>query len=233
MISVPNIGAHRWRTPTRWPSSQTNKQTTIAVTMEVHCEGAADAVREQMPKRIMAHRRHVSRRRGRRAQSPLCRCGFDDHRDRRDFLRHDRRVHTRLVAIHAALAAIHARRRHPGGARNFHRHVRVLPLHPAGGLRADRNLYPVHLRNVRLRDGELVEIAVRALSPGINDPTTAVLCVDRLGAALAKIAARPIPSSDRYGCDGRLRIVAKHYGFRGLVGAAFNPVRQYGARAFL
>ena len=76
--------------------------------------------------------------------------------------------------------------------------------------------------------GELVEIAVRALSPGINDPATAVLCVDRLGAALARVAARPIPSSHRYGPDGRLRIVAKHYGFRGLVEAAFNPIRQYG-----
>jgi uncharacterized membrane protein len=75
---------------------------------------------------------------------------------------------------------------------------------------------------------ELVEIAVRALSPGINDPTTAVLCVDRLGAALARIAARPMPSAERYGTDGRLRIVTKHYGFRGLVEAAFNPIRQHG-----
>ena len=76
--------------------------------------------------------------------------------------------------------------------------------------------------------GELVEIAVRALSPGINDPATAVLCVDRLGAAMARVAARPIPSTHRYGADGRLRIVAKHYGFRGLIEAAFNPIRQYG-----
>jgi uncharacterized membrane protein len=75
---------------------------------------------------------------------------------------------------------------------------------------------------------ELVEIAVRALSPGINDPTTAMLCVDRLGAALARIAARPMPSAERYGSDGRLRIVAKRYGFRGLVEAALNPIRQYG-----
>ena len=79
--------------------------------------------------------------------------------------------------------------------------------------------------------GELVEIAVRALSPGINDPATAVLCVDRLSAALARVAARPIPSRHRYGPDGRLRIVAKHYGFRGLVEAAFNPIRQYGRKS--
>ena len=78
---------------------------------------------------------------------------------------------------------------------------------------------------------ELVEIAVRALSPGINDPATAVLCVDRLGAALAGVAARPIPSMHRCSDDGRLRIIAKHYGFSGLVEAAFNPIRQYGRQS--
>jgi uncharacterized membrane protein len=75
---------------------------------------------------------------------------------------------------------------------------------------------------------ELVEIAVRALSPGINDPTTAALCVDRLGAALAKVAAGEMPSRARFDQTGRLRIVVKRYGFRGLVEAAFNPIRQYG-----
>ncbi|HEX8309970.1 MAG TPA: DUF2254 domain-containing protein [Chthoniobacteraceae bacterium] len=75
---------------------------------------------------------------------------------------------------------------------------------------------------------ELVEIAVRALSLAINDPGTAVLCIDRLGAALAHVAERPAPSSHRYGAEGCLRIVAKHYGFRGLFDAAFNQIRQHG-----
>lgn len=78
---------------------------------------------------------------------------------------------------------------------------------------------------------ELVEIATRALSPAINDPTTAVLCVDRLAAALASVAERGVPSSYRYGAEGRLRIIAKHYGFCGLVEAAFNPIRQYGRQS--
>lgn len=75
---------------------------------------------------------------------------------------------------------------------------------------------------------ELVEIAVRALSPGINDPATAVLCIDRLSASLMSVAARPIPSSHRCGKNGQLRLVAKHYGFAGLVDAAFDQIRQYG-----
>jgi uncharacterized membrane protein len=35
---------------------------------------------------------------------------------------------------------------------------------------------------------QMVEIAVRALSPGINDPFTAIACVDRLGSALCRLA---------------------------------------------
>jgi len=36
----------------------------------------------------------------------------------------------------------------------------------------------------------MVEIAVRALSPGINDPFTAIRCVDQLAAALCRLAER-------------------------------------------
>lgn len=74
---------------------------------------------------------------------------------------------------------------------------------------------------------ELVEMAVRALSPGVNDPATAVQCVDRLGAALAEVASRPLPSAARYR-DGQLRVVVKHLRFKELSDAAFTPIRQYG-----
>ncbi len=56
---------------------------------------------------------------------------------------------------------------------------------------------------------ELVEIAVRALSPAINDPATAVLCVDRLGAALIKVAALPITSSRRYSTAGNAGMIER------------------------
>jgi uncharacterized membrane protein len=39
----------------------------------------------------------------------------------------------------------------------------------------------------------IVEIAQRALSPGINDPTTALYCIDRLGEALGRVAGRDAP----------------------------------------
>nr|MBA3387048.1 DUF2254 domain-containing protein [Chthoniobacterales bacterium] len=46
--------------------------------------------------------------------------------------------------------------------------------------------------------GQLVEVAVRALSPGINDPFTAMTCIDWLGDALIRLAGREIPSAWRY-----------------------------------
>lgn len=73
---------------------------------------------------------------------------------------------------------------------------------------------------------QLVEIAVRALSPGINDPFTAVACVDRLGSALCHLARRDMPSPFRFDRDGRLRLVAPGSTFAGIVDMAFNQIRQ-------
>jgi uncharacterized membrane protein len=75
---------------------------------------------------------------------------------------------------------------------------------------------------------QLVEIAIRALSPGINDPFTAITCVDRLGAALCRLAQRPIPSPYRYDEEQQLRIIARPVTFTGVIDAAVNQIRQYG-----
>ena len=41
---------------------------------------------------------------------------------------------------------------------------------------------------------QLVEVAIRALSPGVNDPYTAMIVLDRLGAALCELAALEFPA---------------------------------------
>ena len=75
---------------------------------------------------------------------------------------------------------------------------------------------------------QLVEVAVRALSPGINDPFTAVHCVDWLGEALGRIARQPAPSPYRRDNDGRVRLILDLSTFAGVTDAAFDQVRQYG-----
>jgi uncharacterized membrane protein len=75
---------------------------------------------------------------------------------------------------------------------------------------------------------QLVEIAVRALSPGINDPFTACNCVDWLGDALCRIADEELEPACRYDEQHVLRILVEAVTFAGAVGAAFNQIRQYG-----
>jgi len=75
---------------------------------------------------------------------------------------------------------------------------------------------------------QLVEIAIRALSPSVNDPFTAVTCVDRLGSALCRVAQREMPSPYRYDTQGRLRVIAPGVTFSDITGTAFDQIRQYG-----
>jgi uncharacterized membrane protein len=72
---------------------------------------------------------------------------------------------------------------------------------------------------------QLVEIALRALSPGINDPFTAIAVLDRLGAALCEIAPRALPRSTLER-DGRVVLHRQVTDYAGLCDAMFHMIRQ-------
>lgn len=75
---------------------------------------------------------------------------------------------------------------------------------------------------------QLVDIALKALSPGINDTTTAVMAVDYLAAILVRLASRRFPASHRLD-EGKLRVIARGPSFAGLLSEAFDQIRQNGA----
>jgi uncharacterized membrane protein len=75
----------------------------------------------------------------------------------------------------------------------------------------------------------LVEVAVRALSPGINDPFTAVAVIDRLRGGLARLCQREFPSSVVFGTSGEPKLWRNETSFRGAVDTAFRQIRQAGA----
>ena len=75
---------------------------------------------------------------------------------------------------------------------------------------------------------QLVEIAVRALSPGINDPFTAVNCIDWLSVGLSAAARGGMPAVVRCDEGGRPRLAARLSTFAGLADVAFEQIRQYG-----
>jgi uncharacterized membrane protein len=81
-------------------------------------------------------------------------------------------------------------------------------------------------QDVEFAVNQLVEIALRALSPGTNDPFTAITCVDRLGDALRRLAERKIPSPYRYDDAGTLRVITEAIDFAGVVEAALDQIRQ-------
>ena len=77
--------------------------------------------------------------------------------------------------------------------------------------------------------GQLTEMAVRALSPGVNDPGTAIACVHRLAGVIGRLSERALPSAVRCDEDGTPRVVADPITFDQLVGACIDPIRRYGA----
>ena len=74
---------------------------------------------------------------------------------------------------------------------------------------------------------QMVEIAVRALSPGVNDPYTAIACVDNLTAIMCYLARAKFPSKYRFDEEGNLRVIADTLDFEGVLDAAFNQIRQF------
>lgn len=78
---------------------------------------------------------------------------------------------------------------------------------------------------------QLTEMAVRALSPGTNDPYTAVNALDDLSSALSSLAARVPPACARLDEDGRLRLHAPRLDVEQLVVPVLDSMRWYAASA--
>lgn len=76
---------------------------------------------------------------------------------------------------------------------------------------------------------QLVEVGVRALSPGQNDPYTVIAAVDRIALSLKLMMDRAPARTTWRDDDGRARLLLPVSTFEGLLDAAFDQIRQYGA----
>jgi uncharacterized membrane protein len=122
---------------------------------------------------------------------------------------------------HLLIAGIAAGRVWPAGAvsEKFTKKVE-------GGLIVGSERTPVQDLEFSIR--QMVEIGVRALSPGVNDPYTALVTIDRLSLSLARIMERGAPHEQWCDDDGHLRLIMPNSHFEGLLDASFNMIRQYG-----
>ena len=82
-------------------------------------------------------------------------------------------------------------------------------------------------QNVFFLIDELVEIIGRALSPGINDPFTAINCLDWLQSVLANLATRQVPDRRRFDDDGHVRVIAHPLGFEAVASRVFDQTLPY------
>jgi uncharacterized membrane protein len=81
-------------------------------------------------------------------------------------------------------------------------------------------------QDVEYAVNQLAEMAVRAMSPAINDPFTAMTCLDHIGDGLVMFLQRGERGSHYYDRDGRLRLVLEPVTFDELLGAAFDMLRH-------
>jgi uncharacterized membrane protein len=115
------------------------------------------------------------------------------------------------------------------------RHVGVLPARELreDEVRAIRAAFVIGPERSPAQDlaysiRHLVEIALRALSPGINDPFTAIAALDHLAAALEVVFHRSPGQAIHRDRDGVVRVVAAVDDARGVLGTALGQIREAG-----
>jgi uncharacterized membrane protein len=74
---------------------------------------------------------------------------------------------------------------------------------------------------------QIVDIALKAISPAVNDPTTAISCVDQLSRILIHYASREPPAELLYDPPGIIRASIGWIQFERLLNAAFEQIRMY------
>jgi len=75
----------------------------------------------------------------------------------------------------------------------------------------------------------LVDIAIKALSPAINDPTTAVLAIDQLHRLLRRAGNRDLKTDYNFNSAGKLHVILRTPNWDNFVQLAFTEIRFYGA----
>ncbi len=84
-------------------------------------------------------------------------------------------------------------------------------------------------QDISLGIRQMVDIALKAISPAINDPTTAVTCIDHLGRILIRMAQKNIsPWEIKDPLTGELLVSLRRISFKEILDLSFTQLRQYG-----
>ena len=73
---------------------------------------------------------------------------------------------------------------------------------------------------------QLVEIAIRALSPAVNDTFTALTCLDWISSGLSRMSGRELAEHVYRDDEGRIRLIGADWSYPKIVNRAFDKIRQ-------
>jgi uncharacterized membrane protein len=141
--------------------------------------------------------------------------------------------HVTLVRIAADCGAVIRLHHRPGHfITQGHPMATVWPPEVADTI--GRRLEGVHItgplrtlsQDIAFGTDQLVEIAIRALSPAVNDTFTALTCIDWLGDSLSKIAVEWYPQCAHRDQVGEIRLITVPVSYERLVQRSFEKVRQ-------
>jgi uncharacterized membrane protein len=143
--------------------------------------------------------------------------------------------HEELIGLAAEKGAVIRLWHRPGHfVVNGHAMATVWP--PAAAPAVSRALRRAHItgpnrtlaQDLAFAVDQLVEIAIRALSPAVNDTFTALTCIDWLGASLCTITSRWHPIRVHRDSHGYVRVITAQVSYARLVQRAFEKIRQAG-----
>lgn len=120
-----------------------------------------------------------------------------------------------FVVAGAPLALVHPPRACGAGLLDVVRHASIIGR--------DRTTW----RDPEFAFKQLVEIALRALSPGVNEPFTAINCIDRIGEGLGYLSAWPAEQAAWADHTGRARVFARPQPFATVLRASLDPIRIF------
>jgi uncharacterized membrane protein len=110
-------------------------------------------------------------------------------------------------------------------------HVERVTAERSGHLLATFDIGPTRTMQQDIEFGviQIVDIALRAISPAVNDPSTAISCIDQLSRILIKWIGRAPPPSQFFGPPHVLRVFIPWISLDGLFDTAFEQIRHYSA----
>ena len=115
----------------------------------------------------------------------------------------------------------------------------VMRVHgPTSGFSEENAVRAVHLGAERAIEQDpkypiriLVDIAIRALSPAVNDPTTAVQAIDQIEDLLRRLIRKDLDSAHIRDSQGDLRLILLLPSWEDYLALAFDEIRQFGANS--